>query len=152
VAADPGEGRRSLAALLADYDQANRIAIDSLYAQFSPTLDDFYAETLRITFPVERVALDRLGNDVRPDLLLTRTVPGFESKSVRAQGAPFPLARARALAEQALAGQRTESSALVAQLGQRQAFLRPAQIGGSQVVRLIIEPGGDDVLALLDQP
>src|SRR5262249_38070172 len=39
-----------LRALLRAYDLANRLAIDTVYAQFSPTLDDFYAEDLGLAF------------------------------------------------------------------------------------------------------
>ena len=59
---EPAQGPRpapdaalALQALLQAYDLANRLAIDTVYAQFSPTLDDFYAEDLRLVFPAQRL-------------------------------------------------------------------------------------------------
>jgi hypothetical protein len=116
--------------LLEGYDLANRLAIDVVYAQFSPTLDDFYHEHLALVFP-ERAGAD---GDVVPEIVLTRTVPGQEPKSVRGAGAPFPLARAAGLA---------------AALGRDAARLRPHQVGRSQRVALRLEPDGTDVATLL---
>jgi hypothetical protein len=128
----PADGAAgALVALLREYDRANRLAIDVVYAQFSPTLDDFYAESLRLEFPVQADALGEVG----PEIVLTRTVPGQEPKSVRGAGAPFPLHRARALLEAALA--RSPLS------------VRPRQVGGSQRVALYLEPEGIDVTGLL---
>ena len=132
----PGPGARAAAGatlrdLLERYDLANRLAIDVVYAQFSPTLDDFYHEHLALVFP-ERAGGD---GDVVPEIVLTRTVPGQEAKSVRGAGAPFPLTRAATLA--------------AAALGRDTARLRPHQVGGSQRVALRLEPEGTDVAALL---
>ena len=142
--------RDALAHLLEEYDRANRLEIDALYAQFSPTLDDYYAEELRIAFPAEQHTLSAAGETIRPDLLLTRTVPGQEPRSVHAQGAPFPLARARALVSQALAaGSNGQNQATWRQLAAGTAWLRPVQAGRSQLVRLLVEPQGKDVAALV---
>ena len=79
----------------------------------------------------------RAGGDgaVVPEIVLTRTVPGQEPKSVRGAGAPFPLTRAAGLA--------------AAALGRDAARLRPHQVGGSQRVALRLEPEGTDVASLL---
>jgi hypothetical protein len=127
---DPGAAA-ALRDLLGRYDLANRLAIDVVYAQFSPTLDDFYHEDLAVVFPDRAGA----GGDVRPEIVLTRTVPGQDPKSVRGAGAPFPLARATALA--------------AAALGRAPLRLFPRQVGRSQRVALLLEPEGTDVVTLL---
>jgi hypothetical protein len=140
----------ALSQLLQAYDLANRIEIDSLYAQFSPTLDDFYAETLRIDFPDVCGAPGAVSEEVRPDLTLTRTIAGLEPKSVRSTGAAFPLARAAALVWQALAESSTVTAGdLATALASGAAWLCPAQLGRSQVVELLLEPGGREAMALL---
>jgi hypothetical protein len=120
--------------LLERYDRDNRLAIDAVYAQFSPTLDDFYHEALTVDFPDRGEGGDP-GPEVSPEITLTRTVPGQEPKSVRGAGAPFPLARAAALA--------------AAALGRDGLRLRPRQVGRSQRVALLLEPEGTDVTAAL---
>lgn len=124
--------------------------IDSLYAQFSPTLDEFYAETLRVDFPDVRGASGAAREEVRPDLTLTRTIAGLEPKSVRSTGAAFALARAATLVRQALAESSTVTAGnFAAALASGDAWLRPAQLGRSQVVELLLEPGGREIMALL---
>ena len=120
--------------LLERYDRDNRLAIDTVYAQFSPTLDDFYHEALTVVFPEPAVAGGPAA-EVRPEITLTRTVPGQEPKSVRGAGAPFPLARAAALA--------------AAALGRDGLRLRPRQVGRGQRVALLVEPEGTDVASVL---
>ena len=136
---------------MADYDLANRLAIDAVYAQFSPTLDDYYAEELRIEFPKSKRNLHGQA-EVRPDLVLTRTVPGQEPRSVHAPGAPFLLARAGELLASAMASVPDARGVDTrARVGRGLAWLRPEQVGRSQTVRLVLEPGGRDVQALLDE-
>jgi hypothetical protein len=86
---------------------------------------------------------------VWPDLILTRTVPGLEPRSVRSRGAPFPLARARALVVAAPTVEPPGPADLRARLEAGIAWLQPAQVGRSQLVQLRLEPDGRDVLALL---
>jgi hypothetical protein len=126
----PGAAR-ALRTLLQAYDLANRLAIDTVYAQFSPTLDDFYSESLRLIFPPHLGSPD----EVRPEIVLTRTVPGQEPKSVRGAGAPFPLAQATRLAGAAI--------------GRNPARVRPGQVGGGQAVSLFLEPEGVDLAGML---
>jgi hypothetical protein len=124
--------------------------IDSLYAQFSPTLDEFYAETLGIAFPEVGGSSGAIPDGVRPDLTLTRTIAGLEPKSVRSTGAAFPLARAATLVRQALAESSTVTAGdLAAALASGAAWLRLAQLGRSQVVELLLEPGGHEIMARL---
>ena len=127
---EPGAAR-ALRALLQAYDLANRLAIDTVYAQFSPTLDDFYAEDLRLVFPPHGDSRE----EVRPEIVLTRTVPGQEPKSVRGPGAPFPLAQAARLAG--------------AVTGRGAVRVRPGQVGGGQTVSLFLEPEGTDLAGML---
>jgi hypothetical protein len=125
------------------------LAIDAVYAQFSPTLDDFYAEDLRIVFPAPE-ELGKAADDVRPEIVLTRTVPSQVPKSVRGAGAAFPLAPAAALARAALAGARGGDAATVrARLDQGTARLWPVQAPRTQLVQLRIVPDGVDLLSLL---
>ena len=159
------EARRRLEALLAAYDHANRLAIDALYAQFSPTLDDFYAEELRIVFPPRHATaasgapgadgaaargetLDA-GDRFTPELILTRTVPGQEPKSVRSTGAPFPLAHACRLVRAALSDSPGAGAAAATALNEGRAFLAPVQVLRTQRVVLHLVPGGTDVIGLL---
>jgi hypothetical protein len=127
----------ALRALLQAYDRANRLAIDTVYGQFSPTLDDYYDEDLRLVFPE---GSDSRGSP-RPEIILTRTVPGQEPKSVRGAGAPFPLAQAAALVGDALGRGGPD--------GRHGPCLRPRQVGRSQAVALYLEPEGTDVTVLL---
>jgi hypothetical protein len=133
----------ALRALLQAYDRANRLAIDTVYAQLSPTLDDYYDEDLRLVFPE---GSDAQGS-TRPEIVLTRTVPGQEPKSVRGPGAPFPLARAATLVGAALV--RGSRSGPDGWDGRHGPCLRPRQVGRSQAVALYLEPEGIDVTALL---
>ncbi|HEX2034396.1 MAG TPA: hypothetical protein VHS99_09445 [Chloroflexota bacterium] len=132
--------------LLAAYDRENRLAIDAVYAQFSPTLDDFYLEELRLVFAPEPDAQGMLPVEV----VLTRTVPGLEPRTVRGAGAAFPLRRAAACfagALRELPGGRGEP--LLARLRDGQAWLVARQVGQTQAVALVLEPEGRDALALL---
>jgi hypothetical protein len=138
--------------LLDAYDRANRLEIDAVYAQFSPTLDDYYVEELRIDVP--DVAAGRpaaaVPAEVRPEIVLTRTVPGLRSRSVRAPGAPFPLAQAYRLVQAALAASQSERGrALRAAVDGGSAWLALRQVPRTQRVRLLLEPGEADALALL---
>ncbi|MGH2353826.1 MAG: hypothetical protein ACRDJN_19650 [Chloroflexota bacterium] len=136
----------TLARLLADYDRANRLAIDAVYAQFSPTLDDFYAEELRLEIGDTVDA----GGELPVEIALTRTVPGTESKTVRGDGVPFPLARAGAVFSSALADAPAERGNRLQQRYDRGlVWLRPRQAGRTQGVALALEPDGQEVLALL---
>jgi hypothetical protein len=128
VTGSGGAAADDLRRLLVEYDRENRLKIDAVYAQFSPTLDDFYAEDLRLVFPAEADARGEL----RPEIVLTRTVPGQPPKSVRGPGAPFPLARAAAL----VAAMRGDAAP---------PRLAVRQSGRSQAVRLIVEETGEDV-------
>src|SRR5262249_20702778 len=121
-------------------------AIDTVYAQFSPTLDDFYAEDLGLAFDPRADA----AGDVGVEIVLTRTVPGQEPKAVRGPGVPFPLARAGDLVARALARAGERGAGLRDGLGRGRARLRPRQVGRSQTVSLVWEPDGGDVLALLE--
>jgi hypothetical protein len=145
--AEGGNGeaaRAALRRLLLAYDHANRLAIDAVYAQFSPTLDDFYAEALRLELGAEA------RGEVPVEIVLTRTVPGQAPASVRGSGAPFPLAAAAGLVRRALAAAPAgEAGALAERLRRGEAQLRPRQVGGSQVVTLVVEPDGADLPALL---
>jgi hypothetical protein len=132
-----------LRTLLQAYDRANRLAIDTVYAQFSPTLDDYYDEDLRLVFPE---GSDAQGSP-RPEIVLTRTVPGHEPKSVRGTGAPFPLAQAAALVGAALG--RDGRDGRGGGDGRHGLCLRPRQVGRSQAVALYLEPEGTDVTVLL---
>ena len=114
--ADAPGAAGALRDLLERYDRDNRLAIDTVYAQFSPTLDDFYHEALTVVFP-EPAGAGVPAAEVSPEITLTRTVPGQEPKSVRGAGAPFPLARAAALA--------------AAALGRDGLRLRPRQVGAA---------------------
>lgn len=42
---------RRVREILEAYDQSNRLMIDQVYGQLSPTLDDFYEERLTVLFP-----------------------------------------------------------------------------------------------------
>jgi hypothetical protein len=140
-----GDALRELEDLLAAYDRANRLVIDAVYAQFSPTLDDFYAEELRIEFPD-----DRSMETPAPEIVLTRTVPGLDPRLVRGRGAPFPLGRAKALVCAALAATaRPAACDVLARIEAGGAWLVPAQEGCSQVVRLRLMPDSRDALALV---
>jgi hypothetical protein len=141
-----GSAADGLRALLQDYDRADRLAIDAVYAQFSPTLDDYYAEDLLIAFAPRADA----AGDVAAEIVLTRTVPGQEPKAVRGAGAPFPLRRAGVLAARALAAAGERGAALRDGLASGRLRLRPRQVGRSQAVALVWEPAGGDVLAFLD--
>jgi len=137
--------------LLEAYDRANRLEIDSVYAQFSPTLDDFYLEELVVIFPAPPGS--SLPDDVRPEIVLTRTVPGQQPRSVRAPGAAFPLSEATRLAHAALAETRAESAEVtLSRLRQGLLRLWPVQLPRTQLVQLRVLPDGGDVLALLATP
>ena len=137
----------ALRRLLDDYDRDNRLRIDAVYAQFSPTLDEYYAEELRVEFPNLLLSGDS-GDGIRPELTLTRTVPGSEPRSVSGAGAPFPLARARTLVGRA-AADTPEGAALVDGIHGGLVWLQARQVGRSQVVQLVLQPAGDDVLDVL---
>jgi len=141
----------ALRVLLQEYDRANRLEIDAVYAQFSPTLDDYYAEELRIEFPRNEQDLYR-GAEVRPELALTRTVPGHEPRSVHAPGAPFPLERAWELFGNAVAcAPVTRGQDMWERVDADLVWLRPEQVGHTQAVRLVLEPDGSDALEILEE-
>lgn len=95
-------GRMALQAILDRYDHDNRVMIDQVYGQLSPTLDDFYDERLSITFPKGRPVED--SPTVTPHLTLTRVIPaGGPTRIAENQGAPFPIAEFRAIAVRACA-------------------------------------------------
>jgi hypothetical protein len=124
-----------------------------VYAQFSPTLDDFYAEDLRVVFPPPPARITTPADspdELRPEIVLTRTVPGQPPKSVRGAGAPFPLAQAAELATAALSESGAEQAlSAAASLARREAYLWPAHLPRTQVVQLRLLPGDADVARLL---
>jgi hypothetical protein len=137
----------TLQRLLQEYDRANRLEIDAVYAQFSPTLDDYYAEDLRIVFP-ERPDTDL--PEVRPEIVLTRTVPGHQPRTVRAPGAPFPLFQAwEYVCGAALEAPRGRGEALWRRIDGGQVWPQPRQVGRTQQVQLALMPDDRDVLAVL---
>ncbi|MBI3970449.1 MAG: hypothetical protein HY332_04090 [Chloroflexi bacterium] len=137
----------SLAHLLDAYDRANRLEIDAVYAQLSPTLDDYYAEELRLVFPQYQQGID----EVRPEIVLTRTIPGLVTRAAHAPGAPFPLARAAALVRQSLAGSSDERARrLLERLTHGEAWLAARQRDRTQAVYLAVEPEGRDVAEWLN--
>jgi hypothetical protein len=143
----PADPLTDLAALLAAYDLASRLEIDAVYAQFSPTLDDYYDEELRLVFPA--AGHDDDVGDLRPEVILTRTVPGLPAKSVRAPGAPFPLGRAMVLATAALRRGDPQARRVAQALAAGAMRLVVRQAGRTQAVELALEPGGTALLDLL---
>ena len=138
-----------LRALLDAYDRANRLAIDAVYAQFSPTLDDYYQEELEVVFPAP-AAMDVVSDELRPEIVLTRTVPGQAPKTVHGVGAAFPLARAAALAHAALVEARAgDADDLHTRLDRGSARLWPVQVPRTQLVQLRVRPDGVDLLSFL---
>jgi len=137
---------------LEEYDRANRLEIDAVYAQFSPTLDDFYLETLHIDFPDNPPAAGT-PETLRPEITLTRTVPGLQPKSVRAPGAAFPLRRCVDLAHRAVAhtpdGGPQATAGHLARLLSGEAWLVPVQVPRTQEVRLQLRPCDEDLLSRL---
>lgn len=156
----------ALHTLLSRYDLEHRLHIDMVYAQLSPTLDDFYAESLQVDFgnptlaaptaptaPTALVAPTTPAANtatVTPIIRLRRTIPGGPVREASGTGAAFPLAVAGALAVAALMGAPNPAAQHAQmQIASGNGALWPRQIGGSQMVTLVLEPGGADVIALL---
>jgi hypothetical protein len=142
--------RASLDAILNRYDHDNRVMIDQVYGQLSPTLDDFYDERLTISFPTGR--RDATDAPVTPHLTLTRVLPaGGPTRRAENQGAPFPIAQVHSFVAHAATD--PSSSDVVRNLAARllsgEAWLAPRQVGRSQKVVVRVLPGGEDLVALL---
>ena len=143
-------GRAALRAILDRYDHDNRVMIDQVYGQLSPTLDDFYDERLTIAFPKGRPVADE--PTVTPHLTLTRVIPaGGPTRIAENHGAPFPIAEVRAIAER-IAADPTATDAirdLAARLASGAAWLAPRQVGRSQKVVVRVLPAGEDLSVIL---
>lgn len=144
----------SLQALMDRYDHDNRVMIDQVYGQLSPTLDDFYDERLRIAFPA-RQALEAprlLGATVTPHLTLTRVIPaGGPTRIAENAGAPFPLAEVHAFVRAAARAADAPDAvrALAARLESGEAWLAPRQVGRSQRVVVRVLPSGEALPTIL---
>jgi hypothetical protein len=144
------EARAALRAILDQYDHDNRVMIDQVYGQLSPTLDDFYDERLTIAFPKRRpVAGDPA---IMPHLTLTRVIPaGGPTRIAENNGAPFPIDAVQGLVAQAATDPNAPATLrdLAAQLASGEAWLAPRQVGRSQKVVVRVIPGSAELLAIL---
>ena len=144
------DARAALRAILDQYDHDNRVMIDQVYGQLSPTLDDFYDERLTVAFPKGRPGPGVA--TVSPHLTLTRVIPaGGPTRVAENEGAPFPIATVQGLVARAA----TDPSApailrdLAAQLASGLTWLAPRQVGRSQKVVVRVIPGSADVETIL---
>jgi hypothetical protein len=150
------DARAALGALLARYDHDNRVMIDQVYGQLSPTLDDFYDERLVIAFPKGPTESRAPLSLVTPRLTLTRVIPaGGPTRIAENEGAPFPLALVRAIVRDAARATDAGDSVrtLAARLLSGEAWVAPRQVGRLQRVVVRVFPGGanlTDVLASRD--
>lgn len=141
---------RALRAVLDRYDHDNRVLIDQVYGQLSPTLDDFYDERLTIAFSKGRPTTNE--PTVTPHLTLTRVIPaGGPTRIAENVGAPFPIAEVRGIVDRAAADPASHASVrdLAARLVSGEAWLAPRQVGRSQKVVVRVLPAGEDLSVIL---
>lgn len=140
--------RASLRALLDRYDHDNRVMVDQVYGQLSPTLDDFYDERLTIAFPRGRVASTDV---VTPTISLVRVIPSGPTRRADNLGAPFPVFEASALVSLAAADPSAPEPVrnLASRLDHGAAWLAPRQVGRTQRVAVLVMPSGEDLASLL---
>ncbi len=139
---------RRVREILEAYDQSNRLLIDQVYGQLSPTLDDFYDERLTILFPDP----DGLGSpDPQPTITLTRVIPAGPTRLARNLGSVFPLREVVGIVVAALASAPagTAGHVLHGRLRDGMARLAPRQFRGSQTIILVIIPDQIDVETVL---
>lgn len=144
------DARVTLRVILDQYDHDNRVMIDQVYGQLSPTLDDFYDERLTIAFPTGQPSAG--AEAIAPHLTLTRVIPaGGPTRIAENTGAPFPIAAVQGLVAQAALDPNAPASLrdLAAQLASGAAWLAPRQVGRSQKVVVRVIPGSADVEAML---
>lgn len=144
------DARVTLRVILDQYDHDNRVMIDQVYGQLSPTLDDFYDERLMIAFPKGRPSAG--AEAIAPHLTLTRVIPaGGPTRIAENTGAPFPIAAVQGLVAQAALDPNAPAPLrdLAAQLASGAAWLAPRQVGRSQKVVVRVIPGSADVESML---
>ncbi len=141
--------RAALRVVLDQYDHDNRVLIDQVYGQLSPTLDDFYEERLTIAFPPGPPAPGSV--DIAPTLKLVRVIPVGPVREAANLGAPFPIGEVTAIINGAATDPDAPSALgdLAARLAAGSAWLAPRQVGRTQRVVVRAMPGGDDIGHLL---
>lgn len=139
---------RRIREILDAYDQSNRLMIDQVYGQLSPTLDDFYEERLTVLFPDPG---EHDGPDPQPTITLTRVIPAGPTRLARNLGSAFPLRDVTGIVVQALASAHpgTAGHALHGRLRDGVARLAPRQFRGSQTIMLMVIPDQIDVETVL---
>lgn len=134
--------------ILDAYDQSNRLMIDQVYGQLSPTLDDFYQERLTVLFPDPG---DEGAPDPQPTITLTRVIPAGPTRLARNLGSVFPLREVTGIVLDALASAPagTAAHALHGRLRDGIARLAPRQFRGSQTIMVMVVPDQIDVETVL---
>ncbi len=139
---------RRVREILEAYDQSNRLMIDQVYGQLSPTLDDFYEERLTVLFPD---AAEDGAPDPQPTITLTRVIPAGPTRLARNLGSVFPLQGVVGIVLEALAcaPAGTAGHSLHVRLRGGVARLAPKQFRGSQTIMVMVMPDQIDVETVL---
>lgn len=139
---------RRIREILDAYDQSNRLMIDQVYGQLSPTLDDFYDERLTVLFPDPG---EHDAPDPQPTITLTRVIPAGPTRLARNLGSVFPLRQVTGIVSEALASAQsgTTGHAVHRRLRDGVARLAPRQFRGSQTIILVVIPDQIDVETVL---